>query len=64
MKERLIVMPLWGRAEPTPDENGIWLPWLVRLRWVALCPACRPFFAFAYCGVRGSYSFLGVSCWG
>lgn len=37
MKERLIsTPPLWGRAEPTPDENGIWLPWLVRLRWVAL----------------------------
>lgn len=28
--------PLWGRTEPTPDENGIWLPWLVRLRWVAI----------------------------
>ena len=27
---------LWGRAEPTSDENGIWLPWLVRLRWVAI----------------------------
>ena len=31
-----IPTPLWGRAEPTADENGIWLPWLVRLRWVAI----------------------------
>ena len=34
--ERGIPTPLWGFSEPTPDENAIWLPWLVRLRWVAI----------------------------
>ena len=36
MSERGIPTPLWGFSEPTPDENAIWLPWLVRLRWVAI----------------------------
>ena len=27
---------LWQTAEPSSDENALWLTWLVRLRWVAI----------------------------